>query len=640
MISMKKSFLIIAFVINAFLLYARDGDYAVSKISPALIKNANAVLRLEEIKFELRSTKDAIETNHYVITILNENGDKWAEFAEYYDKLREITSVEGYLYDANGKQLKKMKSKDLQDFSGTGESSLVEDNRIRSHNFYYRVYPYTIEYSVEIHYNHTMFFPRWIPAGGEKLSVEQSHFSIICPSNYQFRYKTFNYLGAPQVETEKNKKITTWSAVNIPAIVKEIACPRWHELTSVVITGPTDFQLGDYKGNMNSWLDYGKFQYALKSGRDNLPENVKQEVHKLTDGITDVRRKVSVLYEYLQKNTRYISIQLGIGGWQPFDAAEVAKKGYGDCKALSNYMFSLLKEAGIRSVYTLIRSGEGENYMTDDFPSNQFDHVILFVPLEKDTVWLECTRHDFPAGYLSSFTADRFALAVEESGGKLVHTPKYGLKDNIELRRLKATLNDDASLLVKVSTTYNGLEQDDVHDMINYLSKDKVKEYLQKKLDFPTYDLDKFDYKETNSIIPEVEEKLDLYVSNYASITGKRLFITPNVMNRSYIKLKADEERKYDIVLHDEYRCVDSVEIEIPKGYEIESAPQPSTIDTKFGKYSNSITITDNKIFYYRIQEQYSGTFPAKDYADLVKYYDSIYKADRNKIVFVKKGAN
>jgi hypothetical protein len=262
------------------------------------------------------------------------------------------------------------------------------------------------------------------------------------------------------------------------------------------------------------------------------------------------------------------------------------------------------------------------------------------VPLEKDTVWLECTSQTLPAGYLSAFTADRYALAVEESGGKLVHTPRYGLKDNLQVRKLKATLSDDASLLIQVNTTYEGTEQDDVHDMINYLSKDKVKEYLQKKLDFPTYELDKFDYKENRSMTPHVEEKLDLYVSNYATITGKRLFITPNVMSRSYTKLRAEEERKFDIVLHDEYKHVDSAEIEIPKGFEPESVPQPVILESEFGKYYSNIKLIDNKILYYRSREQYSGTFPAKDYADLVKYYDSIYKADRNKIVFVKKENN
>src|SRR5215813_12515897 len=102
---MKKLFLVIVIITECVLVYAEDGEYAVSKIPQALMKDANAVLRFEDIKFEIYSTKQAVETNHYVITILNENGDKWAQIAEYYDKLREIRSVEGYLYDADGKQL-------------------------------------------------------------------------------------------------------------------------------------------------------------------------------------------------------------------------------------------------------------------------------------------------------------------------------------------------------------------------------------------------------------------------------------------------------------------------------------------------------------------------------------------------------
>ena len=634
---MKKCFFIAGLLFLNASVFAKDGDYAVSKISPALLKNANAVLRYENIKFEVLSTKEAVETNHYVITILNENGDDWAQFSEYYDKLREINSVEGFLYDANGKQLKKVKTKDLQDLSGVSDYSLMDDNRVKTHNFYYRAYPYTIEYEVEIHYKNTLFFPMWSPQGGEKLSVEHSEMNIVCPSDYQFRYKAFKYNSDPVITTEKNKRISTWFAENMPAIVKEPFGPLWHDLTTVVIFGPTEFQVGDYKGNMATWQDFGKFVYALKQGRDGLPDNVKQTVHQLTDGITDEKKKIQVLYEYMQKNTRYISVQLGIGGWQPFDANYVATKGYGDCKALSNYMFSLLKEAGIPSYYTVIRAGQYDNYITADFPSQQFNHVILCVPLKKDTVWLECTSQTLPAGYLGDFTCNRYGLLIDENGGKLVRTPVYDIKDNLQLRKVNAILDKDATLKVRVNTSYKGLEQDDVHEIINFLSKDKVKEYLEKHLDFATYDLDKFEYAENKSMIPEVDEKLDLNVSNYASITGKRLFIVPNVMSRSYTKLKTDEERKYDIVLHDDYKQVDSVEIEIPKGYEPESVPQPVTIETKFGKYSSNIKLVDNKIFYWRVREQNSGTFSAKDYPSLVDYFDSIYKADRNKIVLVKK---
>ena len=615
---------------------AGDGEYAVSKIPPGLLKNANAVLRFEDIRFELLNTKEAIETNHYVITILNENADDWADFQEYYDKLQEINSVEGILYDANGKQLKRIKTKDLQDISGVGDYSLMDDKRIKKHNFYYRAYPYTIEYEVVIHHNNTLFFPMWSPQGDEKLSVQHSQIDIVCPSDYQFRYKAFNFHGEPVTSIEKNKRQTTWIANDMPAIVREPFSPLWHDLTTVVIFGPTAFQIQDYKGNMASWQDFGRFVYSLKQGRDHLPDNIKQTIHQIADGINEPVEKIARLYEYMQKNTRYISVQLGIGGWQPFDATYVATKGYGDCKALSNYMYSILKEAGITSYYTIIRAGENAEYITDDFPSQQFNHVILCVPVKKDTIWLECTNQTMSAGYLGDFTCNRYGLLINENGGTLVRTPKYGLTDNLEIRKLKSVLDENSSLKIQVNTTYKGLEQDDVHGMINYLSKDKVKEYLQRQLDFPTYDLDKFEYKENKSMIPEVEEKLNLYVSNYATITGKRLFIVPNVMSRSNIKLKTDEERKYDIILHDEYRDIDSVEIEIPGGYEAESFPQPASIETKFGKYYSTTKLSGNKIWYYRTMECYSGRFPAKDYTELVKFYDAIYKADRNKVVLVR----
>lgn len=634
---MKRVFVTAALLLVAFGCFADDGDYAVSKIPDSLKKNADVVLRMEDIRFEINSTKDAVEKNHYVITVMNENGDRWADFSEYYDKLREVSSVEGYLYDASGKQLKKMKYKDLQDLSGVDDNNLIDDNRVKHHNFYYKVYPYTVEYDIEISYKNTLFFPMWSPQGGEKMSVEKSQMSIICPADYQFRYKAYMYPGEPSSLIEKNKKIVTWYARDMPAILREPYEPNWHELTTVVIFGPADFQVGDYKGNMATWQDFGRFVYTLKQGRDILPDAVKQKVHNLTEGVTDTRKKIQLLYEYMQKNTRYISIQLGIGGWQPFDATYVANKGYGDCKALTNYMYSLLKEAGIPSFYTLIRAGSNAQYMTDDFPSQQFNHVILCAPVNKDTVWLECTSQTLPAGYLSDFTSNRYALMIDEKGGKLIHTPKYGLKENIQLRNIKAKLDEEGTLLIKADSKYDAEQQDEIQGVINALSKDKVKEYLHDHFDFATYDVNSFDYKENKSELPSVNENLDISVSNYATITGKRLFIVPNVMTRSRRRLKEDETRKYDMELKFEYTDIDSVEIELPAGYEAESKPQDVILSNKFGKYNCSVKLKDNKLYYYRRMEQYSGRFPASDYKELVSFYEAIYKADRNKVVLVKK---
>lgn len=631
----------LTFFIGSFFLSlsasAGEGEYAVSKIAPALLKNANAVLRIEEQRFEFINPGKAVYKNRYVITVLNENGDYWAEFSEYYDKFQKIESIEGILYDAAGNQLKKIKTKDTEDLSGVADFSLIDDNRVKRHNFYRRVYPYTVEYITEMEYSSTLFFPKWVPQSREMLSVEKSSMCMVAPVNYQYRHKAYNYNGTPVKTTEKDKVVTLWSAKDMPAILREPYSPLWHELTTVVIFGPADFEVEDYKGNMASWSDFGKFVYALKQGRDVLPDNIKQQVHQLTDGVGDTKKKIAILYEYLQKNTRYISIQLGIGGWRPFDAKFVATKAYGDCKALTNYMFSMLKEVGISSSYALIRAGANAGYITDDFPSQQFNHVILCVPGVKDTTWLECTSQTLPSGYLSDFTCNRYALLVDENGGHLVRTPVYGLKENQQQRKIKAVLDNAGTLTVNAVTRYSGLQQDDIHGLINNLSKDKVKEHLQEQLDFATYDISSFAYSEERTSFPAIIETLYIIASNYANITGKRLFILPNIMTRNNGKLAADEERKYDIIFNIEYRDVDSVEITIPEGYSAESVPQDVSVTTKFGKYNCSVKFSGNKLLYSRSTERYAGRYPAKEYTDLVKFYETTYKADRNRVVLVKE---
>ncbi|MCU7552458.1 DUF3857 domain-containing protein [Chitinophagaceae bacterium LB-8] len=621
---------------------AGESPYAVKFIPEHLLKNANIVKRAEDIQIEVVNSGESLLHYKYVLTILNENGDRHATLTEWYDKLHEVRSIEGNLYDASGQLLKKVKNKDVMDLSGVDNSSLMDDNRVKVHSFYYKAYPYTIEYEVTTRFNHTFYFPKWIPQEYEQLSVENSSFTVITPADYKIRYKSFNYKEEPVVVTEKNKKKTTWQVKGIPAIKSPFAAPMWNEITPAIYLAPTDFEVEGYKGNMNSWLEFGKFIYSLKKDRDQLPDEVNQKVQQITAGISSNKEKVKALYQFMQQSTRYISIQLGIGGWQPFDASFVGKKGYGDCKALSNYMYSLLKAAGIPSYYTLINAGDDsdDKYLMDAFPSNQFNHVILCVPLQKDTMWLECTSQSKSAGYMGGFTGNRKALLIDEKGGILVETPRYGIKENTQIRAIKGIIDAEGNFTTKINTSFKAQQQDDLHEMLAYLSKDKVKKVLNEELNLSTYDIVDFKYQEKKDELPQIDEQLDLFVSKFATISGKRLFISPNLLNKSTTRLNTEEERTLDFVFGYEYKDVDTIEIEVPQGYELEAAPQPVALKTKFGSYSSSIKLNGNKLYYIRTREQYSGRFPSKDAAELANYYEAIYKADRSKVVLVKNSTS
>jgi hypothetical protein len=618
---------------------AAEEPYAVSKIAPVLLKNAHAVVRMDDQRYELRNLEKIVILQRRVITVLDEEGDKYAELVEKYDRFNSIETVEGTLYDASGKKIKTLKKNDVRDMSMYSETNLAVDGRLKVHNFYHKVYPYTVEYYTEQVKKETMFFPQWIPVPGEFVSVEKSGITIEVPANYVLRYKVFNYNVAPAIKEMGEKKEYRWEVQGLPSIVGEYASPGWRKITPSVMLAPSEFIIEDYKGKMTDWKELGFFQASLNKGRDVLPAHVKAKVQELTAGLTSTREKVYNLYKYLQSNTRYVSVQMGIGGWRPFEASYVSSMGYGDCKALSNYMYSLLKEAGITSYYTLIKAGDHEEDIIADFPSRQFNHAIICVPDQKDTIWLECTSQTKAFGYMGASTGNRHALLITEEGGKLVRTPTYGVNENVALRRIRATLDEQATLSVKVTTSYAGTLQDDMHSMINVLSKEKVKEYLEERFDFSTYEVSSFDYKEKKSLLPVIDESMDIIVSNYATITGKRLFITPNVMSRAYQKLSADIERKYDIELNNAYRKIDTVEIELPPGYEPEAMPKDVIVSSPFGKYASAVKLSGSKLIYYRSAEYYSGRFPPTDYSELVKFYEAIYKADRARAVLVKKEA-
>ena len=445
----------------------------------------------------------------------------------------------------------------------------------------------------------------------------------------------FKYAGELVKTDEKTGKAYTWEVKNLPVVEEEYASPAWHKLTTSVFLATEKFMLEDYQGSNASWKDFGKFVYDLKKDRDMLPDDIKKKVHELTDGITAKKEKINRLYEYMQQNTRYISIQLGVGGWQPFDAKYVATKKYGDCKALSNFMYSLLKEAGIRSVYTVINATQENDYLITDLPCSQFNHVILFVPDDKDTTWLECTSQTKAPGYIGDI-GNRYAVAVDENGGTLVRTPKYGVRENLEVRHTRASIDENGNLQALIKTSYKAEQQDRLHAMVNGLSKDKLMEFLKEDIELPTYDVRSYDYKEERSSLPVIMETLDLVADNYATVSGKRFFVIPNIITRTHRKLKQEENRKNELVLGFEFTDIDTSEIKIPSGYTPESVPQDVKIESKFGKYSASVKLSGDLIIYYRSYEHYSGNFPAKDYPELVKFYDAIYKADRNKVVLVK----
>lgn len=616
---------------------AAAAEYPVSALADSLQREAAMVKRYDETVIEIKSPGKARYYHKYANTILGSAGEPYAAFYCHYNRFWDLSNASGTLYDASGKELKRVKKKEMDDYSGTDESSLMTDTRYKKHDFYYRSYPFTVAYEEESEADGLFGLPEWMPQQRADIAVEYSKLVIITPKDYVLRYKPVHYNGNPVVTENGDKKVYTWEIKNLPAARQEAYAPSWKKRTPQVLLALSDFEIQGYKGNMTSWEGFGLFIGSLLQNRDVLPDEVKRQVHALTDGLPDEYAKIDTLYSFLQKNTRYISIQLGIGGWQPYDAAFVVSKRYGDCKALSNYMVALLKEAGIKAYYVLIRAGDGSEGLVADFPSNQFNHATVVVPVGKDSVWLECTSQTVPAGYIGSFTGGREALLIDEKGGHVVHTTSYDMEKNQAVRQVQATVDDNGKLSASVQTRYTGVQQEDVHDIMYQLTRKEQAEHLKKRLNLPTYDITDFSYTEKRNRLPVVDERLQLSAENYATVSGRRLFITPNIFSTYISKLKEEENRVNDIVFSHPYKDVDSVQISLPAGYTAEAMPRNVELNSRFGQYSIRFTLQDNRLSMVRVYAHYSGSFPAATYKELVAFNNAVYKADNSRLVLVKK---
>jgi len=188
-----------------------------------------------------------------------------------------------------------------------------------------------------------------------------------------------------------------------------------------------------------------------------------------------------------------------------------------------------------------------------------------------------------------------------------------------------------------VETTYTGLQQDQISRVMTQ-GTDEQKKWLYKQVQLPSFNIEKFSLERKKGRVPEVREQLALQVNKYASLSGKRLFLTPNFMNQlANIPPKADN-RSLEVVREMAYHDTDEIRYQLPAGaFEVEFLPEAQTIKSIFGEYTCSVKMEKEVITYTRSLKMNNGRFPAASYAELLDFYRKINKADKLQVVLAAK---
>jgi transglutaminase-like putative cysteine protease len=611
--------------------------YDANLIPDSMKTNANAVIREEIMEYLYITSQNNVLKIKQVITVLNKNGDNQAILEIGYDKFRKVNIINANIYKADGEPYRKIKTSEIKDNSGSVGYDLYSDSRYKYFAPMVSEYPYTVEYEYQINYSGSYYFPDWLAFHGYNVSIEKSEFKIQVIKNYQINYKEYNFNNSPDITHEELTDTYIWKAENIKAVDNEPFSDEIFRYVKAVFTAPSEYTLAGYTGNMNSWKDFGLWFQKLNAGRDQLPQERVDELRTLISNISDDREKVKVLYKYLQQRTRYFFVAFGIGGLQPFEAATLDKVGYGDCKGLTNYMKALLNAAGITSFYTLVKSGDNFPQLISDFPSHQFDHVILCVPLKNDTIWLECTSQISPFGFLGYFTSDRQVLLIKDDGGEIARTPVYSLEQNYQITYTTVNLSIEGNAVANITRKFGGLQFDNFHGELQLGAEDQ-KRWLYNYLKIPNYKIDKYNFRQENKDLPESILNISITANGYGSSSDKRIFLPLNMVNQSEYIPKKLKQRWGNIEKKISYIDIDSVTYNLPGGIDIEFLPEKKELKSRFGEYISLASVKDDKITYVRQIKMFKGNFPKETYEELIKFYREINLSDNSQAVLVKKG--
>ncbi|MCX2430623.1 DUF3857 domain-containing protein [Pedobacter sp. GR22-10] len=607
-------------------------------ISPQLRNRANACIRNEEITVDMIADDHVTYLQKKTITVFNQNGDDNARIAIGYDKNNAIKSIKGEIYNAGGILIRKFNQNDFSDMSAVDGFSLFTDSRLKLFTPSVNQYPYTISYDVEIRNKQNLIIHDWMPTAQHNVSVEKSSYTFISKPADQVRIKTQNYPGKPIESTDEKHKKLCWSVSNHFATKSEPFSPDPENYLTKVQIAPRQFYYYGHKGNYNNWQDLGQWIYDdLLKERTVLPAATVQMVKDLVKGENNDKEKARKIYRFLQEKTRYISVQIGIGGFQPVAASEVDRLGYGDCKALVNYMQSLLKAADIESYYCVVQAGSVKKSVDPDYASmTQGNHIILCMPLKGDTTWLECTNQKIPFGFLSDFTDDRTVFACTPTGGKLMHTPKLTTQRNLQIRKAMLTVNPDGDVTGKMNTIFSGGQYDNRESITDKPLSEQYK-LLRAVYNIDNINIEGVLFTEKKESNPQLTEDVQFSIRSYAPLNGRKMYLQLNAFN---VQPTVQElrNRTLPVYINRGFTDEDTLEFNLPDNLKPELVlVEDKHFNNPFGEYLLKVSKDGNKLTYFRKLVLHDGTFPAEKYADFSKFINDVHMADRLKLVLSLK---
>lgn len=571
-------------------------------------------------------------TDSLIYQVNNHRGERFTDFSINYSKICKASRISAWIEDVLGNRIRDLKSSEFKDSNDFSYSAFYQDDRVKNFQVKHNKYPFRACYTVTYTEPQYQWITNWMPLKNNDYPTREARLYVTLPKDYAVKAFVEN-VSEVRSDTLINKIVTTFLVKGDPALSKIADIVLFDLDKPRVVVVPLEFKLG-VNGSTKSWNTLGNWVATLNKGMMALPITEEMKVLMMVDGMTDTLQIVKTLYQYMQDNTRYINVSIGIGGWKTYPASYVSQNKYGDCKALTNYMKALLELKGIKSYFVLVNAGQHPEKFLEEMPCSQFNHILLAVPVGKDTVWLENTDKLKPFGHVGTFTQNRKALWVDENRSHLVSMPSLKKEDVLCFRRMNVSFDQKGNAALFANFTYRGYSYEGFKGFTNYLAEKDQDQNIDDYIPFGGYELKDWKIVEASRDSSTIDFRMNLTFPGLARM----------MENKCYIKTFSIPEgfdfptpANMPITLDWPVCNVDSSIYAVPTGYKIKSLPEPVCFSNESGKYVSRFSVTDNKINVYKKLEINSGKYSPEEYETLFAFLKKIKDSNQSNLIILTR---
>jgi len=605
--------------------------YIISQASFCFGQESDAELLSYETKISVEKNK-LYKSISCEVRINNRDGDIYSNVSIPYSKLHKVFKVKGFIKDISGKTIRRLKRGEITDRSAISSFSLYEDDFVKEFSLKHNRYPYVISYSYKVVQKEFVYIDYWIPALNSMIPTRKAVLEVNIPNDFKISFKS-HLVDSVEIDSLDSRMNYRWISSYEGDIKNELFSPPFSTIAPSVAIVPQKLKF-EYDASFESWLTYGNWQYELIKDLSDLPLSEKRKIEKLIEGIDDEKEQVKVLYNYLQDATRYINISIETGGLKPYPASYVAKNKYGDCKALSNYFKSVLESIGIKSFYTTVHAGGPVVNVDKSIPSQQFNHVILNVPLKNDTLWLDCTS-DGAFNHLGTFTQNRDAFIVDYNDSRLARTPKLSKWDVLNTRVIDISPDIDNGAIANFNNSYKGDKYESLFGLSCSLGDSRKSIIIRNKYIERGFEVDDYNivlsHRDSSKISLLYSAKSDGIYKNY----GDDILI--KLIPFSIPSFEPMESRKLSVQLDYPIYKRDTLSYVIPNGYYISNLPKKKSFQTKYGEYKLQFFPMKNRIKLVKSFLLYPQYITVDKYSDFYNFLYRVYNIENTTHIVTTK---